>query len=101
VKHGGTAEVYAMPFVDAVLQHHRVLRLLKIYVPHMLVMSSLNRSPSLSYVYFTTFTWKLVHTRDLQTQINIGRSQHVYLLPSWEVNSPDVINISLFFLEAY
>jgi hypothetical protein len=42
-------------------------------------------------VYTLLHSQSPVHARDLQTQIVLGRSEHVYVFPSQDVNSPDVI----------
>jgi hypothetical protein len=51
-------------------------------VPHVLLTSSLNGAPCLSYVYFTAFMQNLVHAMNLQTQIILDISERVCIFPS-------------------
>jgi hypothetical protein len=53
--------------VDTVLRHRRLIWLIKIDVSPMFLASRLDGSPCLAHIYLATFTWNLVHTRDIQT----------------------------------
>jgi hypothetical protein len=67
VQNNSVAEVNAMPCVDTVLRHSRLVPLIETDVSPMLFASRLDESPCLSHIYLATFTWNLVRTRDIQT----------------------------------
>jgi hypothetical protein len=67
VQNDGVAEVDAMPCVDTVLCHGRLVWLIEMDVSPMFVASRLDVSPCLAHVYLATLTWNSVHARDIQT----------------------------------
>jgi hypothetical protein len=69
--------VCLVPCVHTVLCHHRLLRLVKAYVPHMSLAPGLNGSSRLSHVYLPTLTWNLVHTWDFKTQVVLAQDLYV------------------------
>jgi hypothetical protein len=67
VQNDGVAEVDVVPCVDTVLRHRRLMWLIEMDVSPMFLASRLNGSPCLAHVHLATFTWNLVHARDIQT----------------------------------
>jgi hypothetical protein len=64
-------KVYLVPCVYTVLCHHRLLWLVKAYVPHMLLAPGLNGSSCFSHVYLPALTWNPVHAWDLRPRSSL------------------------------
>jgi hypothetical protein len=54
-----------MRCVDTLLRHCRLIQLIKTDVSPLFLASRLDGCPCLAHVYLATFTWYLLHARDI------------------------------------